>query len=130
MTKGSTLVRDSQSSADVQVDRVEVEQSVIILENSLSSRQVKDMRCVVFCGPKDCRATGRTHLGRLRIGICNQSLKLIEYKNAKLRPAWCENGLMLYVVRRIQPSKARKAEDVDKEVHVRAATLNGSQGRR
>lgn len=118
MTKGSILVRDSQSSADMQVDRVAVEQSVIILENSLSSRQVKDMRCVVFCGPKDCRATGRTHLGRLRIGICTQSLKLIEYKNAKLRPAWCENGLMLHVVKRMQPSKARKVEDVDKEVHV------------
>ena len=76
MTKGSTLVRDSQSSADMQVDRVAVEQSVIILENSLSSRQVKDMRCVVFCGPKDCRATGRTHLGRL-------TLKLIIYKKTQ-----------------------------------------------
>ena len=87
MTKGSILVRDSQSSANMQVDRVAVEQSVIILENPLSSRQVKDMRCVVFCGPKDCRATGRTHLGRLRIGICTQSLKLIESKKRKVAPA-------------------------------------------
>lgn len=66
MTKGSVSVQVSQASADMQVERVLVV-LVSILEDSLSSRQVKDMRCVVFRGSNDCEATGRTHLGRLTL---------------------------------------------------------------
>ena len=64
MTKGSVTVRDSQSSAVMQVKRFVGAQAHIDLEDWLSSRQAKDRRCVVFRGPKGCEATGHTHLGK------------------------------------------------------------------
>lgn len=68
MVKGSGMVRDSHSRAVLQVERALVV-SVSVLEDSLSSRQTKDMRCVVFCMSKAYEATGRTRLGRLKCGV-------------------------------------------------------------
>lgn len=53
---------DSQEKACVQFES-DVGYT-IFLERRSSKRQPKDMRCVVFCSPKDYEATGRTHLGR------------------------------------------------------------------
>lgn len=66
MVKGSAKVQGSQPRALVQVDRQREAGFVFnCLDNSLSSRQAKDMRCVVFCLSKVDEATGRTRLGRL-----------------------------------------------------------------
>ena len=72
----------------MQIERLVVVKAVIGLEGQLSSRQVKDMRCVVLCGSKGHAATGRTHLSSLNGNVFDFILENIGSipKNAKLRP--------------------------------------------
>jgi len=59
----SVIVRVSQTRAFIQIKRPKN------LEDWLSSRQMKDRRCVVLCSPKDYAATEHAHLGRFNIAL-------------------------------------------------------------
>lgn len=53
-------------------------------EERFSSRQVKDMRCVVFCILKGYEATGPAHLGRLHVAQLVEQSPFKRYVNGSI----------------------------------------------